>query len=95
MSGQRPCLYRRFQNSKGFGESESRMRKFFNFCHKAQKLLRYISRDSGDSSDSNYTKYTNYECLDLKEINIIFPSLRDTQEKSFVPRNLGALGAAC
>jgi hypothetical protein len=59
------------------------MRKVFNFCHKAQKLLRYISRDSGDSPDSNHTKYTNYESLDLKEISIIFPSLRDAQEKTF------------
>jgi hypothetical protein len=49
------------------------MRKIFNFCHKAQKLLRYISRDSGDSPDSNYTKYINYGCEIREKVPIIFP----------------------
>jgi hypothetical protein len=47
--------------------------KIFNFCHKAQKLLRYISRDSGGSSDSNHTKYINYGCEIREKIPIIFP----------------------
>jgi hypothetical protein len=51
--------------------------KIFNFSPKTYKLSNSISRDSGDSPDSNHTKYVNYECLDLKEIGVIFPSLRD------------------
>jgi hypothetical protein len=47
--------------------------KIFNFCYKAQKLLRYISRDSGGSPDSNYTKYINYAYKIREKIPIIFP----------------------
>jgi hypothetical protein len=51
--------------------------KIFNFSLSECKLSNSTSRDSGDSPDSNHTKYINYECLDLKEIGVIFPSLRD------------------
>jgi hypothetical protein len=51
--------------------------KIFNFTPKIYKLPNSISRDNDDSPDSNYTKYVNYECLDLKEIGVIFSSLRD------------------
>ena len=51
--------------------------KIFNFTPKTYELLNSISRDSENSPDSNHTKYVNYGCLDLKEIGVIFPSLRD------------------
>src|SRR5580704_7534688 len=68
-------LYRRFQNSKDFPSRKVGHAKIFNFSLRACKLLNSISRDSGDSPDSNHTKYVNYECLHLKEIGVIFPSL--------------------
>jgi hypothetical protein len=69
--------YRRFQNSKDLPGLKVGHAKIFNFSPKTYKLLNSISRDSGDSPDSNHIKYVNYECLDLKEIGVIFPSLRD------------------
>jgi hypothetical protein len=68
---------RRFQNSKIFPSLKVGHAKIPNFTSKTHKLPNSISRDSDDSPDSNHTKYVNYECLDLKEIDVIFPSLRD------------------
>ena len=70
-------VYRRFQNSKDLLESQVGHAKFFNFSPKTYKLPNSISRDSDNSSDSNHTKCVNFECVDLKEIGVIFPSLRD------------------
>jgi hypothetical protein len=69
--------YRRLQNSKAFAGLKVGHTKIFNFSPNVYKLSNPISRDSGDSPDSNYTKYINYEYLDLKEIGVIFPSLRN------------------
>jgi hypothetical protein len=51
--------------------------KIFNFSLETYKLSNSISRDSSDSPYSTHTKYVNYECLNLKEIGVIFPSLGD------------------
>jgi hypothetical protein len=69
--------YRRFQNCKDLPGLKVGHGKIFNFLPNTYKLLNSISRDSGDSLDSNYTKYINYKYLGLKEIGVIFPSLRD------------------
>jgi hypothetical protein len=75
---QQTFAYRRFQNSKAFAELKVGHAKIFNFSPNKYKLSNSISRDSGDSPDSNHTKYINYEYLDLKEIGVVFPYLRDT-----------------
>jgi hypothetical protein len=51
--------------------------KIFNFSPNVCKLSISISRDSRSSPDSNLIRYMDYGCLDLKEIGVIFPSLRD------------------
>jgi hypothetical protein len=62
---------------KTFSELKMGHAKIFNFSPKMYKLSNSISRDSGDFPYSSHTKYVNYECLGLKEIGVIFPSLRD------------------
>ena len=69
--------YRRFQNSKDLLVSQVGHAKIFNFSPETYKLPNSISGYSSNSPDSNHTKCVNYECLDLKEIGVIFPSLRD------------------
>ena|SRR2546421_12580402 len=66
-----------FSKLQGLPELKVGHAKIFNFSPKTYKLSDSISRDSGDSPDSNHTKCVNYECLDLKEIGVMFPSLRD------------------
>jgi hypothetical protein len=61
-----------FKTLRKIPSLKGRMRKF-STCHKAQKLLRHISRDRGGSPDFNHTKYINYGCEIREKMPIIFP----------------------
>jgi hypothetical protein len=62
-----------FSKLQGIPESGGRAWDFFNFCHKAHKLLSHITKYRAESPNFKDTKYVNYRRKIREKTPLLFP----------------------